>query len=330
MAKAMQPILFVKGAKFSERALLFLGIWLGYGLRDKLNILGMAVLQLVPVIIRERFSALDEKIEEITERLLRGTVVKIDDIKYAILDRESFLIVSPEYYEVRFMPIWFKPRRGDVLVDIGAHIGKYTVTAAKLVGNEGMVVAIEPCPVNYHTLLRNIGFNKLQNVIALNFAAWDEDCELKLFTGDTAGHHSAKINRGLGGFTVKAKVMDHILKELHVGRVDWIKIDVEGAECEVLYGLEEIISKHKPKMIIEVFYENLDEMKRFMKECEYGLIRISPLFEKNAYFLCIPFSHARKILIRSSTDSGPISAIIFRIRTTKGLIGSIPSSVHLQ
>lgn len=199
---------------------------------------------------------MDEKIEEITEKLLRGTVIKIDDIKYALLDYESFLIVSLGYYEMSFMPIWLKPRRGDVLVDIGAHIGKYAVTAAKLVGNEGMVVAIEPYAVNYHTLLRNIGLNKLQNVIALNFAAWDEDCELELFTGDTAGHHSAKINRRLGGFTVKARVMDHVLKELRVGWVDWIKIDVEGAECEVLYGLEETISKHKPKIIIEVFYEN--------------------------------------------------------------------------
>lgn len=61
MAKAMQPILFVKVAKFSERALLFLGIWLGYGLRDKLNILGMAVLQLVPVIIRSGFPAWTRK-----------------------------------------------------------------------------------------------------------------------------------------------------------------------------------------------------------------------------------------------------------------------------
>ena len=269
---------------------------LGYCLTDKLRILGIAFLDLFPKKIRSWVSVyLDEKNEEIKEKLWRGTVVKMDEIKYALSDFESFLIVFPSYES--FMQLWLKPKRGEVLVDIGAHIGKYTLPTAKVVGNEGMVVAIEPHTFNYQTLQRNIGLNKLENVIALNLAAWNMDCELKLFTGDAAGHHSVKVNRRLGWVKVKAKMIDHVLKELHLGRVDWIKIDVEGAECEVLCGLDETISKYKPKIITEVFYENVharaqnvEEMKRFMKDHEYGLIRISPFFEDYVYFLCIPFS----------------------------------------
>lgn len=268
--------------------------------RDKLKILGIAVFQLVSETIKKRISAgLGEKIKGITEKLWRGIVIKIDGIEYALLDFESFEIVSSVCAQFEnFMPMWLKPRRGEVLVDIGAHIGKYTLTAAKVVGNEGMVIAIEPHPVNYQTLQRNIRLNKLKNAMALNLAAWNADCELKLFTGDVAGHHSAKVNRRLGWVKVKAKVMDHVLKELRLGRVDWIKIDVEGAECEVLCGLEETISKYKPKIIIEVFYknvhartQNVDDMKRFMEEHAYGLIRISPFFEEYVMFTFIPFSH---------------------------------------
>lgn len=264
-------------------------IFLGYSLKDKLRIIGIGVLQLVPKPIRKRISRyLDEKIEGITEKLWRCTVFEIDSIRYALLDYESVAIVSPEFE--RFMPLWLKPRKGEVLVDIGAHVGKYTLPVAKVVGNRGMVVAIEPHPVNYQTLQKNIELNNIQNVIALNLAAWNTDCEIKLFLGVVAGRHSAKVNRKLGWIEVKARVMDRALKELNLGRVDWIKIDVEGAECEVSYGLEETISKFKPKIIIEVFHENVEKMKRFMKEHGYGLIRISPVLEQNVYFFCIPFS----------------------------------------
>lgn len=89
-----------------------------------------------------------------------------------------------------------------------------------------------------------------------------------------------------------ARVMDDVLPRL-LSRLDWIKIDVEGAECEVLCGLKETISKYKPKIIIEIFYENFEEIKRFLDKNGYGLIRISPFLEENVYFFCIPFSCAR-------------------------------------
>jgi FkbM family methyltransferase len=280
--------------------------------RDKLRIFGVLFWQLISKAIRKRISAsLDKKIEGITEKLWRGTVIEVDGIKYALLDFESFEIVSSLCATFEsFMPLWLKPRRGEVLVDIGAHIGKYTLTTAKVVGNEGMVVAIEPHPVNYQTLQRNIGLNKLENAMALNLAAWNTDCELKLFTGDVAGHHSVKVNRRIGWVEVKARVTDHVLKELRLDRVDWIKIDVEGAESEVLCGLEETISKYKPKIITEVFYENVhartqnvDEMKKFMKKHGYGLIRISPFFEDFVMFTSIPFSHKRAVSIKNKHET---------------------------
>jgi FkbM family methyltransferase len=157
---------------------------------------------------------------------------------------------------------------------------------------------VEPNPINYQTLQNNIKLNNIRNVVALNFASWDRECALKLFTGHVAGHHSVKMNWKLGWFEVKAKKMDNVLKEYCNGRVNWIKIDVEGAEWEVLCGLKETIKKYKPKIIAEVSYENMDKVKSFMEEQGYGLIKISPAFEgmiygffrKYIYFLFLPLS----------------------------------------
>jgi len=262
----------------------------GYSVSDKLRILGIAVLQSVPNTIRKSISGLDNKIEEITEKLCKTIIIEIDGIQYSLLDHESLEIVSREFES--FMQAWFEPRKREVFVDIGAHIGKYALHAAKVVGNEGMVVAIEPHPVNYQTLQRNIELNKLENVIALNLAAWNMDCKLKLFTGDATARHSIKTNWRRGWLEVEARVMDHVLKELGIGPVNRIKIDVEGAEYEVLCGLEETISKYKPKIVIEVFCKNVDKVKRYLKKHGYDLVRIARMhissFEWCVYFICIP------------------------------------------
>lgn len=89
--------------------------------------------------------------------------------------------------------------------------------------------------------------------------------------------------------------MDHLFKELGLRRVDWIKIDVEGAECEVLLGLIETLKTYRPRMIIEVFNENVEKVKRFMEKYGYGLVRISPFFGANTYFFCFPTSSKARI-----------------------------------
>jgi len=254
--------------------------------KDKLLILVIEVLKSVPRNIRNRSSFLGGKIEEILVEMCMHTVVEVNGIKYTLIDSSSFAIFSDDFES--FMPIWLKPRRGEVVVDIGAHIGKYSLILANVVGNNGKVIAVEPAPINYQTLLKNLILNNVKNVVALKLAAWNIDCELKFFIADTAECHSAKIDGGLGWVSVRARVMDDVLEKLGLSQVDWIKIDVEGAEFEVLSGLEKTIKTHRPRIIIEVFYENVESIKRFMKKNGYNMIRISPFFDENTYFLCYP------------------------------------------
>lgn len=143
------------------------------------------------------------------------------------------------------------------------------------------MISVEPHPENYAVLVENVMLNKLTNVIALNVAAWDRECYLRLFIGDSAGH-SVKRNYGSGYIVVRALPIDLIIKELNVRVVDFIKIDVEGAEFEVLKGLSNTLKEFKPKLIIEVSEENKDEVFKFLES--YGYIAKAIHGLDNYYF----------------------------------------------
>jgi hypothetical protein len=92
---------------------------------------------------------------------------------------------------------------------------------------------------------------------------------------------------------VQAKRMDELLiHDLKLRRLDWIKIDVEKAEPEVLHGLEETLSRFKPKLIMEVWSKNMEMVKALLKRYGYSMIMVSNTFgsvsEWCVYLLCIP------------------------------------------
>lgn len=264
----------------------------GNGIWNKSKLLKITLLQSIPEKLKH-FLGLNTKIEEIIKNLWNGTVVEIDGIKYSLIDRESFDIVNESE---SFISAWLKPKKGDVFLDIGAHIGKYTFKMAREIGETGLVISVEPNPNNYEMLQKGIKLNNIQSVIALNIAAWNIESTLKLYIGHLAGHHSTKIDWKLGYHEVRARPMDDVIKELGIDKVDWIKIDVEGAEEEVLSGLEKTISNHKAKVIVELSHENIEKVKEFLKKEKYGMIKISSSFEgiiygisrKYAYFLLLP------------------------------------------
>lgn len=265
----------------------------GNGVTNKLKLLTIAVLQLIPTNATRTLN-LKEGIDSILAQLWRVTIVETESIRYALVDQESFDIVKD--FE-RFMLIWLKPKKGEVVIDIGAHIGKYTLSAARSIGEKGKVLAVEPNPLNYEALTKNIRLNNLRNAVALKIAAWDRECTLKLFTGHMGGHHSAKIDWKLGANTVEAKPIDTVVREKGIKKVDWIKVDVEGAEWEALCGLAATIDESKPKIIVEVSSENINKVKKFAKERGYGIIKIAPFYEgviygiprKFTYFFFLPY-----------------------------------------
>jgi FkbM family methyltransferase len=217
-----------------------------------------------------------------SNKLLRGVTVLVDENKFRILDLDCLAVLSHE--SETFMPYWFTPATGHVVVDIGAHVGKYAVSSGKTVGDKGKVIAIEPDQVNYQFLVSNLLLNNVQNVTTINIAAWNKESDLKLYHGDMSGHHSVKEDWRRGHDFVRARPIGRVLKELGITRVEWIKVDVEGAECEALEGLSEIL-RGGPNIIVEVTSNNIERIKEFANGTDYHAIAISPLMGDKIYLL---------------------------------------------
>jgi len=141
---------------------------------------------------------------------------------------------------------------GSTFIDVGANVGDYTLLAASLVGDSGHVVCFEPEPQNRHWLQRSIDINGYRNIDVFPVALSDSNGQASLYLGETAGYHTlipGQSERQAGTITVTTRTLDSYLQELGRERVDMMKIDVEGAELQVLRGSRATLEKN-PNMIL--------------------------------------------------------------------------------
>ena len=141
-------------------------------------------------------------------------------------------------------------RPGDIVWDVGAHIGFLSLLAARLVGPMGQVIAFEPMPANRERLLESLRLNRAENVAV-------HQCALSASSGKRILHgHAATamwtLMAELGdseGVSVRCSTLDTVV--LSNPPPALIKIDAEGAEVDVLRGGIKLITKHRPKVLIE-------------------------------------------------------------------------------
>jgi FkbM family methyltransferase len=159
----------------------------------------------------------------------------------------------------------FNPKRGETVVDVGAHIGRYTIISSNHVGPEGKVVAIEANPLVFEMLNKNVKLNNLTNVVCINYAVFSEQTKINLFLpGEKEENNQDTIYNTIMKerarneqkyVVVNANTLDNILREqgMDEGSVNWIKIDVEGAELDVLKGAHNILSKsQRISLLVEI------------------------------------------------------------------------------
>ena len=196
--------------------------------------------------------------------LLRINVPKYDYKFYCRINNREDLVFMTNHEEDIIEH--FTPKEGDIVVDIGAHMGRYTIIGSKRVGAQGRVVAIEAHPENFEMLNRNIKLNQLTNVIPLNYAVFSKETKIKLYLPDKESgytmHHSIMSNYVFTKYKdktedkfveVSANTLDYFLQLEGITDVNWIKIDVEGAEFEVLKGAHNVLSNSKNiSLLIEV------------------------------------------------------------------------------
>jgi FkbM family methyltransferase len=162
---------------------------------------------------------------------------------------------------------WLAPnlQPGGTFVDIGAHIGVFTIRASKVVGNLGQVIAIEPNPETLRDLLHNIALSGVKNVKVHPFACGDTRTKLKLFPGPTTNSGMTSLSQwntsaSSPGWDVEVIRLDDLLESENLGRLDVLKIDVEGAETLVLAGARHSIKRFSPIIMVETIEQQLRGM----------------------------------------------------------------------
>lgn len=156
-------------------------------------------------------------------------------------------------------------RQGMTFIDAGANIGLYTLFASKKVGEQGIVVAIEPSGREFHRLKMNVEMNALSNVRLLQVAV--SNCPRRASLLVAAEEHSGHNTLGNFGYEsvvpqseewVRVERLDDIAKQESLGRIDVIKMDIEGAELFALQGAAETLAQFHPIVLLELSDKTLE------------------------------------------------------------------------
>ncbi|RMF51152.1 MAG: FkbM family methyltransferase, partial [Bacteroidetes bacterium] len=201
----------------------------------------------------------------------------------------------PDHY-VRFSP-------GEVGFQIGANRGEYTFQAAQAIGSEGLCIALEPNPTAYLDLLELAHLNQAANVITLPFACgeaythatFSAHTDAAAHFGDWVFSMSREVppEHAVVGFTARVVPLDGLVKGLGLTRVDFLIIDVEGAELAVLQGAQETLRTFRPRLLIEL-HGTGESVLPFLQGLGYevaGLVGDSP---DRLHLLALPAAHSEK------------------------------------
>jgi len=198
--------------------------------------------------------------------------------------------------------LWFvrslKP--GSTVVDIGANTGYYTVLAGKLVGDQGRVYAFEPDPVSFSLLERNVRLNGLTNVVLEQKAVSNEPGSIRLYLSeDNKGDHRIyqPADEDREAIEIEAVTLDDYFAD-DPRRIDFIKLDTQGAEVAILRGMPRILAANENlRMAVEFWPSGLeqfgyqtDELLEILEQANFRLFdlagpRRSPLREVSGAFM---------------------------------------------
>ncbi len=194
-------------------------------------------------------------------------------------------------------------KRDSVFVDIGANHGEFTLYAAKRVP-AGRVVAFEPVPGTFKHLQENVALNGFTNVTLCQAALGDHQGEVSIFAPLDPGFDCNSslflpADRPAQATTVPLDTLDAAVRRLGIGKVDVMKIDVEGAEVTMLRGARETLRAFRPTLIVELSESSLNaagtsgrELADLLGELGYQLFQVGrfgvrrPLDPRNLPAFC--------------------------------------------
>jgi FkbM family methyltransferase len=145
---------------------------------------------------------------------------------------------------------------GDVVLDIGANIGNYSLTAAKAVGTSGSIYSFEPSTATFLQLQENIRLNGLQTIHAIQAAVGNSPglATLYVSANDNIGMTSLQPADNFSDVVEQVKLItiDDFVRKTGIPQVSLIKIDIEGSELAALQGMLEVLTRHQPLLMVEI------------------------------------------------------------------------------
>ncbi len=195
---------------------------------------------------------------------IKNFSVTVNDCKLEVIpgdlgiSAELLLFNTHEPVATQLFLKFVKP--GFTCIDIGSNIGYYACLESKIVGKDGKVFSIEPSPLNYKYLEKNLKNLNTENFEIFNFAFGDKDGEVKFAVSDRSNwsrivkddEPTDLINDNIKIITVPIKTIDTFVSENKIEKIDLIRMDVEGFELSIYDGMKETIKKFKPLLQIEI------------------------------------------------------------------------------
>lgn len=192
---------------------------------------------------------------------LRPKLVEVHGHKMFIDARDTLGLAVGAYEPLQTELVKKIIKTGDVVLDIGANIGYYTLIFAKLVGEKGKVFAFEPGPSNFTLLKKNVEINGYQNVTSVQKAVSNKTGKIRLYLSHSiTGHRIYDTHDGRKFIEIEVVRLDDYFKN-YKGRIDFIKIDIEGAEGAAIRGMSSLLRKNKNLKIVTEF--NPRRLKEF-------------------------------------------------------------------
>jgi len=171
--------------------------------------------------------------------------------------------------------------KGMYCLDLGSNIGYYACLESNVVGKNGKVIAIEPSPINFKYLEKNTNLQKFHNITTFNFACGDKDGKINLGISDRSNWSRVLTNdlvdsppdKVVQTVNVLLRKIDSFLDEQPIKKLDFLRMDVEGYESNIIEGCKKTLEKYKPliHMEIHLFLVGIEKTKQLLKTLQnYG------------------------------------------------------------
>ena len=178
----------------------------------------------------------------------------------------------------------------DVIIDVGAHIGLFALFASQFCKN-GKIFCYEPIKENYKILIENIEMNQIQNIFPNNLAVTKKTSRVKIFLNDDQSGHSMFI-QNKNFVEVDSKSLSDIFIDNGIKECDFLKLDCEGAEYEIVESLSSDLFTKIKKTVIE--YHMADTKPELLKQLINKLKQFSFSVHTRPLFVDIGFLFGKK------------------------------------